>query len=407
MLKRAASDERGSIAIAVTVMFVLALLSVGVLARSMSSETQTRRNQDFNAALAGADAGIADALFQLDQDVVGAFGKTTDVPIANGDTFRYQASQLNTPNVTPAQPDPNRYLIHASGTVNGVRHNVMVTAKRRQRFDYVFFAMDKLDLNGSCDTDPVSVDGDAAFGPVGSNGVVKTSTNCTPKVDCFLTDAGVTPPKSNGCGDSGSGTYGSQNNPNPNGRHINEVNTKQGYDLEVVTVKSGKTVNVPACPWSATGNITGNIPGSATGYYECDRAGGFTLTGNVNVTGGAPAIILLKSGTLSLANNANVNSTPLTNPASNFQIYVKDASTMAHGNSTNFVGAMYAPTSSMRFEPNGGVFNGSLIASTIEVNGAPNLGYLDQSLTAITVESWKITEYREVPSTCPISATTC
>ena len=78
-----------------------------------------------------------------------------------------------------------------------------------------------------------------------------------------------------------------------------------------------------------------------------------------------------------------------------------------HG--ANFIGAIYAPTSSVEFSNAGGgsTYKGSLIARTIRVNGAPNLGYLDQSLQTITVESWKITDYKEVPSTCAVTSTSC
>lgn len=403
MLTRRATmrSEDGSMVIAITVLMVLMLLTLGVLTRTMGGETLVRRNQDFNGALAGADAGIADALYQLDQNVTGTFQKT-NVAIGGGSTFSYRATQGTVTNTT--DPDPNKYIIHASGTLNGVKHNVIVTAQRRQRFDYSLFANDILDLNGNCP---------AAFGPVGSAGVVITSsTNCTPKADCFLQPNGLPAPTSNGCGDSPAQFGG--NSPNPNGRHIPETNIKPPFDEDLADALADPSLTNMGCPssWS-TGTITGNIVGSPNGYYLCDRAAGYTFSGTVTISS-PPARIFFRTGRVTLADSVQVNGTTTStaNPASNIQLYIRDgnpdSNPMRLRQSATFIGAIYAPTAKFDFPPTGNnTFKGSLVARHIYVNGAPNLGYLDQSLQTITIESWKITDYHEVPSSCPLTSTSC
>src|SRR5688572_2225056 len=62
-----ARDEGGNMIVVMAVIMVLMFLSLAVVARTVSGLRSTRQAQDFSSALAAADAGVADALFRIDQ----------------------------------------------------------------------------------------------------------------------------------------------------------------------------------------------------------------------------------------------------------------------------------------------------------------------------------------------------
>ena len=66
--QRVRRDEEGAtLIVAMMVMLILATLSLAVLGRTLSSMSFIRHGQDYDAALAAADAGLSDALYKIDQ----------------------------------------------------------------------------------------------------------------------------------------------------------------------------------------------------------------------------------------------------------------------------------------------------------------------------------------------------
>ncbi|MBW3615071.1 MAG: hypothetical protein KY439_07160 [Actinobacteria bacterium] len=370
-------SESGNLIIATGVLMVLTLLGLGMIARTVSSQKQVRASQDFNAGLAAADAGIADALFQLDQLPQNAsattFTKTNEaVPGGSGGRFSYTATPL----------DDNRYRIRSSGTVNGVQHDVIADAKRRRRFDYVFYGRSEIKVNGNCKEFP---------GPIGSSGTIigtgTTAGNCIPLAECFLRDNGDLPTPSAGCGDQVSSR-------NPNGRRLHETNIKPPVALPVPP----PSLTDLGCP-AVGGIITGTLNGQGgTGYYNCTSS--VALRGTITVVNG-PVMLYVTGGTVSVAGCGSCG-TPIFNDggdAINFQLYVGNASTITFPTGSRVFAGIYAPTSKVSVPPNV-TFKGGIVADEVTINGAPNLGVLDPTLDRLTIESWKLFNYREVPSTC-------
>ena len=394
-------SEAGSLVIAVSVMLIVSVLAIGVMARTVASQKQVRTNQDFNAGLAAADAGLADALFQLDQDKSGSGWGKNDLVVGNS-RYTYRVTQGTVPG---GAADPNTYVIRSSGVTNGVRHDVLAKAKRKQVFDFMFFALDSLQLNGSCVSPPAP----DPFGPVGSSGQVGTSTNCTPSTFCFLRPSGLAAAPSNGCGDSnGSGNYAGA--ANPYGQRVNDKNAKPPVTALPEADDPGWFPMSPACPWAGTisGTVTGGTDAQGRkGYYHCST-GHFNL-GTLSVVNGPVRIYLTAGATMDFASAAKVNSVGNPRPpAVNLQVFVTSASTMNFGgNGSDASIGLYAPESSVTFAPNADKFTGSIIAKTIIVNGAPNIPVDDLSLQHVTLESWKVADYKEVPSSCPMTSTTC
>ena len=106
---RRVRDESGSIIVAVGVLMVLTLLCVAVLARTLGTLNSVRHTQDFSAALASADGGMAAAIYQIDQVQSGSFNGAGTL---GGGTYLYKATKV----------DDNTWTVHAKGTVNNRPH---------------------------------------------------------------------------------------------------------------------------------------------------------------------------------------------------------------------------------------------------------------------------------------------
>src|SRR5256885_10015151 len=95
MLKRLfqrSRDERGSMIIAIGVVLVLGMLSTATLSRTLVQTKSVRRTQDFSGALATADSGLSDALYQVDQAPTATFTRSGSF---GGRTFRHTATHVD------------------------------------------------------------------------------------------------------------------------------------------------------------------------------------------------------------------------------------------------------------------------------------------------------------------------
>ena len=138
------SDERGSLVIAMAVVLVLSGLSIAALARTVSALGSARVAQDTSAASAAADAGLADALYALDNGAVAAQGT---FPQALGPasgavgsaTYRWTATATDARTVT----------IRSVGTANGRGHQVDATASRSSAWPWVVSTAGSFVLDGA------------------------------------------------------------------------------------------------------------------------------------------------------------------------------------------------------------------------------------------------------------------
>jgi len=349
MLRRA--DERGSVAVVMTVLMVLTLLSIGVVARTLSSQRQIKTNQDFNAGLAGADAGVSDALFQLDQGQAATF---TNSGTAGNGTFSYSATQV----------DANTYTITSKGTVNGVKHQVVATASRDLRFDYSVFAVTSIDFNGNCNGTPIP--------SMGSSGSISTNGNgtCANRYDCYLPGHGPCPPAAQ------------------NGSILNETHPEPD--------PVAPTSSYQACPIG--GNFPASISGGGGTPYLCSTSGQTVSFQSTTTVTNGPVIIYVTTGTVDPGcNTINSGGT-----AVNFQLYVIPSETWTWNGScrTNITGGVYAPHATVTVD--GGKFDltGAIVADQLHINGVPNSSFTDPTLNSVVITNWRISAYHEVASTC-------
>lgn len=161
-LRRRATDEKGVVLVTVLmVTFVLLILVAGTIAYAVGSQPLSRRDQDWNAALASAEAGLDDYLYRLNQNdqyylygsvaplfacgaaaalvplaepapVNPAFTSWVPVPAATSNaTFRYS--------VDTSCISQGAVIVWSTGKAANVTRTVQATLRRRSFLDFLYF----------------------------------------------------------------------------------------------------------------------------------------------------------------------------------------------------------------------------------------------------------------------------
>jgi hypothetical protein len=148
MIRRLQRDEQGIALITVLLITMIALALVSALtAYAVGSQSISKHDQDWNAALSAAQAGLNDYIYRLNQngnywqysaaslppDGNLAFKQYVPVPGPNNQgTFRYK------PDTSTLATDGTIKLT-VTGNVNGVTRTVYSTLRRRSFLDYLYF----------------------------------------------------------------------------------------------------------------------------------------------------------------------------------------------------------------------------------------------------------------------------
>ena len=145
------------------IVVVLSLLMVASLNYAMQGEPPSRRDQDWNAALAAAQAGVDDYLYRLQQDdeylqysatnpptpANAAFTGWHDIPgPANAGQFHYSASNVASQGIVQ---------VVSTGRVRGVQRTVRANLRRRGFLDYLYLTdYESLDPQSGYYSDPTT-----------------------------------------------------------------------------------------------------------------------------------------------------------------------------------------------------------------------------------------------------------
>ncbi len=372
-------DESGAALImSIIVMLILTTLSMAVLGRTLSVLNFVRAGQDYDAALAAADAGIADALFKIDQNAP-ANWTSTGQPNPNA-SFTYWATKRS----------DSEYVVSSVGTVGKSKHGAQVRVNRSAQFPYALFSDGPLHLDGATSAGNVKV----TFSLVAGSGQVRVGSNSTVVCNGTLPDNVFID------------WYQTQS----------ECPTTKVTKLEkerdlTIKLPAGTTNTTDNCP--GTNGVVGSplLPGATTvipsGDYVCRRD--VTMFGIVAPPPtGAPVKIYI-APTINADGSKTHHrldiSQAVINPdysATRFQIYKLGDKPILHNTLSDiftFRGVMFAPETSMTI--NGGKLSwaGSINLGQLTVNGAPNLqiGY-DFDLATYLGPDWKVSRYREIPS---------
>ncbi|HTD50215.1 MAG TPA: hypothetical protein VK771_06430 [Acidimicrobiia bacterium] len=385
------------------VIMVLLFLSLAVVSRTLAGLRSTRQGQDFSAALGNADAGLADALFRLDQ-----LGNAPAATFCVGNNVACTLTSVpGAPGVqyTARRVDDNTYTIFAKGVVNGQPHAIQATVSRSYMYPFAIFAKTSITFNGNTGNyDPatgigpvetVDANGNPVLTPapdVASNGQITCHGSGSPAhhQDYF-----------NGGGTSCSNGYllpGSYNPQNPS------------------MGPCPAAANVPTTPClpisrSACPAVNGVLPASlAPGVYYCSQTDLtthslafpplFTIAAGGANSGVVELYIIPTDNsniTLSIA-DALVNSG---GDPTKLRVYLAGG-TIDPGNgshSGDFTGILWAPNAQETNPSCKANWRGALVVNTFTCNGGPHLSvHYDSRIQSIVQSNWTTTNYTEIPS---------
>jgi hypothetical protein len=147
------------------IMVVLSLLMVAALGYAVQSEPSARRDQDWNAALAAAQAGVDDYLYRLQQDDSYYLYSATNPPTpanaaftgwqtipgpANDGQFHYSVDLARYASQGIVQ-------LTSTGRVQGVQRTIRANLRRRNFLDYLYLTdYESLDPQSGYYSDPAT-----------------------------------------------------------------------------------------------------------------------------------------------------------------------------------------------------------------------------------------------------------
>jgi Tfp pilus assembly protein PilX len=425
---RAPRDERGSLIVVISIILVLVLICAAVAAEVIGNQKNVLSKSNSAASVSAADAGLADALFRLDQM---SPATATSFCVDNGKTWKTKDTppQTVTCDSAPASLSGARYTawgqytgtmwtIQSEATVKGIAGAVQETITYSAKYPYAIFGNSGLDFNGqnpggvgaynegtsktggTPNPDGAAGDCTNGVGPscvkVGSNGPIKCAGGLTGNVsEVYYT---------------GGGGAGLCLNPIPDpARYVLTIPTAPGIPANcpgvampavngVVTYEIGSNVpgwgTLPAGTWYCNDNpleINGNliVSGQATIYIILDNATNNTMINSgiqtLYITGGSEVNASF-DGTAGPPTN---NTTPLPQ-AENLQILSNSSGTVgsALGGGTNgpytFGGIIYAPNANLVGNGCKSAYYGAITLNLLTCNGGPHLQvYYDNALATM------------------------
>lgn len=366
-----AGDERGSLVIALAVVLILSGLALAALARTVSAVRSTRISQDDAAATAAADAGVADALFALDNVSTDASvppsittGGTGAVGAA-GATYRWTANVASAGTV----------VIMSVGTVNGRRHQVDATATRPLRWPWAVATTSSLVLDGPGSLMPNTSMGGRGLGTKATMVLRNSAPGGGAGASQWLLGPAAA---CSGC------TAAVQSPP----------------------VTFPDAVVPPAampCPGTGGGRTHGTITSLSAGTYVC--------TGDVSLAGAHGVVPVAGPVVIYMINGADGRGGPTTLDISEAPVVAADATqlvvhkigagTVVPGDaSTPFTGVIDAPQATMRSAACALNVTGSLVLGSFActASGAPGPQITwDTSLDTIWSSDWSVGAYHDAP----------
>lgn len=411
-------DERGSLIIALAVIFVLILISSSIAVELVGNQENVLAKSNSAASVSAADAGLSDAVFRLDQmtpsssstsfcmNATGTSSCTT--PPTNLTGVSYLAKPTNSAGTT--------WTIESKATVNRLVGAVEETASYTAEYPFAVFGNSGLDFNGSSsnglgvysdsstssssnpDTSTSDCSGSTTSScvQVGSNGPIKCAGGLASNVtEVYYTGGGGASKCANPVADANKFTL------------TVPIAPTSGSPLtcpgKKTTDSKGDTIYELGSGFSGAPTSIG-ATGQAYTYYCNDAA--VDISGTLSVAGTVQLYIILDSSTdstfitngvqtLSIAGGSEVNATfdgssglppsGTTLPAAkNLQILTNSTGSVGNSNGSHAYtlgGILYAPEANLVGDGCKSAYYGSLTINTLTCNGGPHLQvYYDNSL---------------------------
>jgi len=404
-------DEQGSIVFVALLLMVLSLVASTLFYRVAGDGEVVASRQGGAAAVSLADAGLADALFRIDQEAAGTGGSATfcvgapgclaaSIPAAPGASYVATAS------------GPTKWTVESVATTGGQSAAVEEQVTRSSKYPFALFGETSLTFNGSAGQafatyDPAQPATSSNPDPtgevtVGSNGPINCNGGLGSNVTVvYYGTGGVGSSQSSNCG-----RY--QSNP----------------DTYYLAPPSPPADALPCPDGGLMGSAIAGAPSSlAAGSYLCTTP--VTISGVLDVDGPVQLYVMLDptlygstTGAITITSGSYVNDqadycaanggcSPAPDlPASqDFQLFTNATGTVGNSNGSGFWfgGIVYAPDASLTADGCKSVYYGSLTINTLTCNAGPHLTvYYDETL-ATDYGPWAASDYTQVnPSSVTI-----
>lgn len=393
------SRETGSVLLA-TMIFVLAIAAflVSYLVLVQNSNQTTARAQQWNSALALAEAGIEEGLANLNMSAISKSSNAISFPPIpdrklNGGTYSVSSSAAGVVTTITSTG-----VVSAPITGEAITRIVQVTAQRQALFSKGVISMTYIDMNGngiasdsynSHDTNQ-SVNGmyvstyySGSNGDIAALGGIVNLNNHTINGDLYL----------------------GPNSELKNGTVTGDIFTDWNMQFESVSVPQFDADGF-SLPWTPAPGGSSTHTFTNNGYYiiyddsDIVVKPGVTISLDVRktdyspdtltimggITNSATVIMYQNSGTLTLGGGdfaGAVNGRP-----ENFQYFGgTNLTSIKYGGGSDFVGVIYAPQADMTLSGGGGSsgsynFMGSFLVKSFTMNGHYNVHY-DTSLEGL------------------------
>ena len=143
-------DERGSLIIVLAIILVAGLLGSVITERAVGAALVSRGHQDSAAAVSAADAGLADALYRIDQGSSGT-GSAAAFCVEAGDSHCLASSVPAAPGVSylASQVSSTDWLVTSQATIDGQRAVVEGHVTQDLEYPFALFGASSLGLNST------------------------------------------------------------------------------------------------------------------------------------------------------------------------------------------------------------------------------------------------------------------
>jgi hypothetical protein len=428
-------DERGNLVIVMTIVMVLVLLSSLLMVRIIGNNEIIRARQNTFSGVTGANAGLSDVLFRLDQGVadVGTTGwicynptlaakgdtncnvtvNTTSSPQLNGVEYVAHTVPIGTPPASATE-----WIVQAIGQAQtGFHGAVQETLTRESKFKFAIFANKQLTVTGNSSNNfdfgnyspgsPVQQCSNTSTVPcvyIGSNGPVSCSGPSPASVYGIYYNNG------SGGGSDSCGTPDSQNTvykvpvpttpkrsqPCPNGGNLGSTygypTIPPGTYLCTTAITIGGTLDVGTC--SPVGSCDPNVyfyvmTGSSSANFMTVNA-----DSQINADYSQPPPALYNAFSA-----GNGPPSDMTTPNSQlFQLYTDSSGNLTTNGNHGFVwgGVIYAPNAYLTTNGCKSYFMGAVVINTYTCHGGPNLAFYYDSNLSTDYGDWQVSGYQQI-----------
>jgi hypothetical protein len=416
--------DRGSLVIALAIILILGMLASAVTLRAIGAAFISAGHQHAAAAVSQADAGLADALFRIDE---GQTGSGSAFCVKPGDSKCLAASVPAAPGVSylATQVSATDWKVESTATVNGQTAAVQGEVTQQLEYPFVLFGKRLLDFRGFASSGFSTYDPNApgsASNPnpngdvsIGSNGTITCNGGLGTNVAvAYYGTGGVASTGTSACGSYQSypnlyylPTPAAPDNPLPCPGITGTV-----AEGSTQTVASELGTGFPGAPTTiAAGNYLCTTPVAMKGVVTIVGAVQLNIILDGTYDSSTQALIIVGGSTgtgLTYINDpydaclagaiTGCHPTPNLPTSQNLQILTNSTGTVGNDAGQGYyLGAiLYAPLASLTQDGCKSHYYGTVVISALTCSGGPNLFVSYDSTLSTVYGPWTPGAYSQI-----------